>query len=664
MKKQGLFKKTVESSVILNFIRGTVKLVSDNFRKSVCGTVFVSDGGGESLFLNGKIGTLLSCKARRNSPFRRFSRFVAAGFEKSFVFRMLQRLYNELLQMKLRTAGSFLLTYSVFSAFALVLQYYTGTVAVNAVDAFFTLLSFALSLPLLASGRTVLDQFSKSRFLGPVIREGMGIDTDEKKREMSGFRSWKRLYEVAPILGILFGSLTVFIPSSRFVMMFVAIPAIMLIAAIPETGVILTIGAIPVYSLMGEMSVDVLSVIIYVAFAGYVFKALRGKRTVSFGFADVAIFFVYLIFLSACFGSSASGSFEGVQRMSTFVLAYFLFVFLIKNRAWLKRAVNALVFSWTTVAFLGILASLMSNVAPVVEFLNHYCADPDRFFIFGRSGCAVYMLMPAFPFLWAKLSDPEERGNYIPCTLFFILMLGCIALGGNLMPMGGVLAELGVYAVCVSPSFLFCVVPLGLMFFLLNGVRLPLIYNMIERSAEFAAAISSENLYANKGVFRAMADGIVSGVGMGSESFSNIYPNYAFAGFETLTRSGSSLLDLIFGLGIISFAVIALVLFFCIRSSFGQIRRMGNGTDAKYLAASVSSLVGILFSASADSVFVCEVMFLYLWILVAFGVAGARIRREEDQKATIRHLDTPTHADMEMPYVRVRRKTNQNNGRA
>ncbi len=660
MKKNGLWKRAVQSSTILNFVRGTVNLLRENFCKSVSGAVFTSNGDGERLFRTGKIGSFLSGSARRNSPIRRFSRFVASGFEHSFICRFLRRLYDEALSMKLRTIGSFLLTYSIFSVFAFVLQYYAGTETLNAVDVFLSALLFVIALPLLASGRTVLDQLSRSRFLGPILKDGIGVDIKDKLRELSSFRPWRRLYEIAPILGILFGSLTVFIPSSRFVMLFSAIPIVMLIAALPETGVIMMIGSVPVYSLMGAWSVDVISIIIYVTLAGYACKVIRGKRTVQFGFADIAVLFVYLIFLSAGLGPDASGSFEDAQRMSTFVLAYFLFVFLIKNRAWLMRAVNALIFSWVSVAFLGIASALLTSVPPVSEFLAHYCADPDRFFIFGRSGYAVYMLLPAFPFLWAKLYDPDERGKRFPTVAFLILMILCVLLGGNTMPLGGVISELVVFVLCVSPALIFSLIPLSLLFFLLKGLQLPVIYSMLARSVEFASAVSLENVYANKGVFRAMADGIVSGVGMGSESFSNIYPNYAFAGFETLTHSGSSLLDLIFGLGIVSFAVIALVLFFCLRSSFGHIRRMGEGMDSKYLAASVSSVIGILFSAGADSVFICETTFLYLWVLVAFGVASAKIKREEEIRATVRHLDTPTHVDIDMPYVRVHRKTSQN----
>lgn len=659
MKNKGLWKRAVHSSTILNFLRGSVNLIRENFRKSISGTVFTSGGDGERLFRNGRIGSLLSGSARRNSPIRRFSRFVASGFERSFICRFLRRLYDETLAMKLRTVGSFLLTYSIFSIFAFVLQYYAGTETLNAIDLFLSLLLFVISLPLLASGRAVIDQLSRSRFLGPIIREGIGIDLDDKLRELSSFRPWRRLYEVAPILGILFGSLTVFVPSSRFVMIFAAIPAVMLISALPETGVILAIGAVPVYSLMGAWSVDVISVILYVTLAGYLCKVIRGKRTIEFGFADIAVLFVYIIFLTSGFGPAASGSFDSARRMSTFVLAYFLFVFLIKNRAWLKRAINALIFSWVSVAFLGIASALLSSAAPVAEFLNSYCSDPDRFFIFGRSGYAVYMLLPAFPFLFARLCDPGEHSKRFPTAVFLVLMTGCVLLGGNTMPLGGVISELIVFVLCVSPVLIFSLVPASLIVFLFKGVQIPLIHSMLSRSAEFASAISLENVYANKGVFRAMADGIVSGVGMGSESFSNIYPNYAFAGFETLDHSGSALLDLIFGLGIVSFAVIALVLFFCLRSSFGHIRRMGNGTDSKYLAASASSVVGILFAACADSVFICETTFLYLWILVAFGVASVRSRSSEESKATVRHLDTPTHVDIDMPYVRVHRKTNQ-----
>ena len=77
MKKNGLWKRAVQGSTILSFVRGTVKLLCENFRKSLSSAVFTSNDDGERLFRKGKIGSLLSGRARRNSPIRRFSRFVA-----------------------------------------------------------------------------------------------------------------------------------------------------------------------------------------------------------------------------------------------------------------------------------------------------------------------------------------------------------------------------------------------------------------------------------------------------------------------------------------------------------------------------------------------------------------------------------------------------------
>ncbi len=226
------------------------------------------------------------------------------------------------------------------------------------------------------------------------------------------------------------------------------------------------------------------------------------------------------------------------------------------------------------------------------------------------------------------------------------------------MPLGPMISGVMMYFLLSMPMMIFIAIPAFLVYMLIRGVNIPIISDFAARSAEYAAKISAENRYFRGGVSRALGDYILTGIGMGDETFSKVYPNYSYAGFEGAADSGSSLLDILLGFGIIGGLVFIFAVLVFMRESIGFIRqgKNVNKIDKLYVSSAFSSVFSIIAAAFTDNVFEVPTVFLYMWIMMAIGISYVRMDRLERKRAEIRHPDTPGNADAKIPYIPIVRQ--------
>jgi hypothetical protein len=169
-----------------------------------------------------------------------------------------------------------------------------------------------------------------------------------------------------------------------------------------------------------------------------------------------------------------------------------------------------------------------------------------------------------------------------------------------------------------------------------------------------------ENRYVRGGVVRALADNIFTGIGMGDETFSKVYANYSYAGFEGATHSGGTFFGFLLCAGFIGALIFATVIFIFLRESCGFVRytKDSSDNDRRYVAAALSSVTMLCVASLVDNVFAQTEMYVYLWAIIALGVSFIRTSRTEAVRRNIRHDDTPDKADAEMTYVRVTKTIN------
>lgn len=653
--KSDKLNTAVKESRILSAIRSFVKYTADAFSNSLLCSIIAPRTNSTMKFGKSFSGGLLEGQTRRNSRIKKVLRFIASGFENSMFSKFCQRVFALFLNMRLRSIGLFFLAYSLFSVFALIIMYSaSGT---EAFDDFITVIAIGgAAIPLSFSKRSLIASVSAARVIGPIFRESFGIDTEKKARDVAGAIVPKKYSGLSVIAGILTGVMTVVLPPSAF-LNFIAFGLIFLfIMAVPEAGVISTVASMPL-TLTLDLGKSVCFILIFMTVIGYVGKLIRGKRTFSVGLLDVAVFTLFALIFASCFGIASS--YVTATEIVIFMLVYFLSVNLIRNRVWQKRMARALVFSWVMIAFVGVMIPILNNT-PFLSDILSISVVSESAFVFGRPSESVYFLLPAIPFILTSASDSKEAKYKYLLYFFAAVILVCILLGGNAMPFVPLCVGLAVYAFCLEPAAVFAAFPIGLVCFALQGIRIPFISDALAASVSYANGVMFENKYVRGGVIRALADNIFTGIGMGDETFSKVYANYSYAGFEGATHSGGSFFGFLLGEGLIGTVIFTIVFIIFLRECCGFVRYTKDtpANDRRYVAAALSSVCMIGIAAFADNVFANTEMYVYLWAIIALGISFIRMSRTEDVRRMIRHDDTPDKADAEMMYVRVNQTTN------
>lgn len=653
--KSDKLSKAIKESRILSAIRSFVKYTSDAFSESLLCSIIAPRTNSTMKFGNSFSGGLIEGQTRRNSRIKKALRFVASGFENSMFSRLCRRGFSLFLNMRLRSIGLFLLSYSLFSMFALIILYSAS--GAQEFDEFLTVLAIGgAAVPLSFSKRSLISSVSNARVIGPIFRESFGIDTEKKARDVAGAVVSKKYSGLSLIFGILSGTMTVFVSPTSF-LGFIAFSLIFLfIVAVPETGVISIIASMPL-TITLESGKSICFTLIFMTIIGYVGKLVRGKRTFSVGLLDVAVFTLFALIFASCFGISSSYVTAGETVI--FMMIYFLSVNLIRNRIWQKRMARALVFSWIMIASLGVLVTIVNNT-PFLSDIFSITVVSDSAFVFGNPSESVYFLLPAIPFLLTNAYDSSEKKKKYLLLVFVLVIFMCLILGGNAMPFVPLCVGLAVYALCLAPMAVFAAFPIWLVCFAVKGIRIPFISDALAASMSYADSVMFENKYVRGGVIRALADNIFTGIGMGDETFSKVYANYSYAGFEGATHTGGSFFGFLLGAGFIGTLILAIVIFIFLRESLGFVRytKESNENDRRYVAAALSSICMLCVASFADNVFANTEMYIYFWAIIALGISFIRMNRTEAIRRNIRHDDTPDKADTEMQYVRVTKTIN------
>ncbi|MBO4971250.1 MAG: hypothetical protein J6D45_00375 [Clostridia bacterium] len=647
MKKKVSFKEMTKQSNILMMIRRISAYIVSAFHRSFIGGVIVSDLKEEKLFDEGVTKSILNGQAKRNSPIKKVRHFISSEFERSRVFSIVQRLYQLFFTIKMRSIGLFILSYAIFASLAIVIQYYPFDSGEWLSQTFTVFALIIVSLPFIFSRRNIAETMKNSKMFSSVIAEALGVDFDQKIRDIKNIRLNPKYSGLAPVLGIACGALSVYLPPIVFVALAVTVLFAAFILSKPEVGVVLIIFAVPFSDILLLYKVDILTFLIFTTAFGYAGKLLLGRREFVVDFLDVFMLIALVTVASCCIGNSGAGEYGEIRRICMFMCAYFLFVNLIKTRGWFFRASNALVFSLCVILFIGVLLPLLGRI-PYVRDVVPSEDMLERIYLFGSPSEAIYMLIPALTFLMAAVagSKPGRRATY---SAYLFLAAACLVFGGNPIAFPAIITAVVVYVLCLSPSAVFVIIPLFMLNIALTGLDIPIISNIMAEGEEFATQTLAENLNIAYGSMRALGDYWLTGIGFGSDSFSKIYPNYAYAGFENASDAGISAIGLLLGFGIFGIIVIASAVIFFIRETFGRIIRIDDRKDKAFLAASVSSICGYIVALFCDNAFAVDTVTLYVFIIMAVSSSYMRIIGNEDRRRAIQHPDTPDHVDMIIP---------------
>ena len=332
----------------------------------------------------GALGTLFSSYPRiENTMFGRFAqsdtrkkvftparRAVASSMESSALCGLYKKLISYLLCVRLKVYGVFVFSFLIYASVISAIGLFRGTsddmlsvalpaiVSLGAVPTFFT-------------GQT-LAQALCSSYVGRFILKLTGIPADRLDVERKCGRG-----DAAFILALVCSAATLKFPFWMILAVPLVLAAVAVVFASPEFGTMIlffTVPLLPTWGLFGVAAVTIVA---------FLLKALLAKRVFRFEAVDVMLIPLIITFINGTlFGASHTALKSGLATV-TFVLCYYLVVFTLATREWLRKCVVALIVSCSGISLYGLIQYVWQKNA--AENMSEWVDEKMFGFIGGRA---------------------------------------------------------------------------------------------------------------------------------------------------------------------------------------------------------------------------------------------------------------------------------------
>lgn len=480
-------------------------------------------------------------KTARSAQKSRFSRAMEWLIEKGVPLQAIGAIRAFLSRIGLNVYGMFACVFGLTAVFTYYTTLLLGGNSIHGISAVLVAAAVvACSIPMLMSQRSAASYISESRFLRRIAISFLGIPEEKLK---SGKRLGRTGYMFSAAgLGILFGGLTYFWHPSYVPIAVLVIIAVCLISANPESGVLLTVAAVPFlqYSDLAEL---ILVGLVLVTSLSYVSKLSRHRRVITFT-AESIMVFIFCGFILAASLFSPGGS----QTLLSSVLAiviilggFFTTYNLMVGDRLLSSCTGIISVSFSALAIVGVwnvvydavvdgvMYSMSDYVQPIFEGNNIYIADSAEVF-------AIFAVI-AFPLVFSGLARCKSVSKVILWLVLLSLLVTSVFIYGTYETVIALLIEFCLFWILYSHKtlnvVLIALIPLGIV-----TVLFPYFANYfgiqdLGEEIRSLLPLGFPDAPANHGIVNStlqmLGDGNLTGIGVGKQAYTAAMKGYTDA---------------------------------------------------------------------------------------------------------------------------------------
>lgn len=597
------------------------------------GRIFTAYSSEQAAFERGAFCRYFYGSSKAHRYFRRVREFLSERFESSFFIDKLQLGVRRLQSMSLRSLGNFFMSFGAYTMAVYVIRMLLPSF--QTADMSFFIVGFVIcvvSLPLVTARGSLIYAVGKSRFMRALCVDFFGFREEmfEKKSTRKRGSAWMIF------LGMLCGLLTFFVDPLYIPIGAGIFVSVLLIFSAPEIGLLMTLLALPFFSYLPYPTIS-LSLVVLVTFVSYLFKLIRGKRVFRFELYDFMILlFGVAVYFGGAISAGGTPSYQSALMSCALMLGYFLVVNLIRTKVWLHRCLGALVSSATIVAILGVFQYFFGTLDVATLDLVHFSDIKGRVtVVFGNANMVGFYLAMILPISLYFLFRAKGLGQRLVRLFSVFMMLACIVFTWS---RGAWLATLVSLLI-----FFFIHTRKTIRYLLVVLCSLPILVfwlpdTVVRRFAGIGTVADSSTvyrLYTWQGTWDAITDFFFSGVGYGTEAYTEVYPAYAYAGMETAEHSHSLFLQIWFSIGIAALVVFLFVVLLFLQRSLETLKVSTDETLRAMSAAVLCAVVAILIMGLFDYVWFQYRIFYLFWIALGLSAAISRVDTAERQRDAV-----------------------------
>ena len=511
------------------------------------------------------------------------SLMLSKMYDRSLLSIVLHKLKWAFLACQLNVLAIFALTFGFTSALMLILDNFAFSIrkislsgVIDIINPLVTSLTFiAVAIFFIFSKKPLIRAINESLFFSFLFFDFFAM----RKIPASDYGKHTGLSAgAAALLGILLGGIAIWVPPSTVAVALGIVISVILILHSPEAGVISTIFVLPFASTMS------LVFLVISTAASLFFKCCRRKRILKFEGLDLLIIiFALFIFSGGIISVDVASSFPKMLVYICFLSIYFIIKNIVRTEMLIYSCARSLAFSAMLVSFIGILQYLFGEVSQIWQDAEMFADIRGRAVsTFGNPNVLGEYLVLVLPLLFAMFLCAKQFNLRALFFVSFILSASCLVLTWSRGAWLGFIFSFIIFILVKSPD--------------------------------------------DKWLF---------GIGIGTEAFSSVFPQYALAGTETAPHTHSLYLQLIAETGIfslISFVLLCLAYFSLV---FAYIRR-SVGTESR--TVSLGFLCGItafLVQGLTDYSWYNYKVYLFFWVMLGFAMAVLNLCKENERRRYI-----------------------------
>lgn len=537
---------------------------------------------------------------------------IQKAIETGFFYNTFLSLVNLLVSVSARAYGVVLFMYGFFASSAgLIKTYVSPTFDDDYFLIYQGVVLVLVSIPLLFVKKSFGQLIASGKITGFIIRDVVGIKRERVVRPVIQENT------VVPMLiGLLLGVSSLFV-SPIYALSFVLILVyVCIVFCYPEFGVMMLSATFPF------LSIEIICAEILLLFLSFFFKAIRGKRSVTFGTLEFCIFlFSLLLLFGGIFSVSPMTSIKTSLAYILLVSSYFLVVNLIKNYAMLKRML-----AFVSISFFFCTAYGIARI--VMGFINH----------------PVNVLQARATVIDSTFGDAEFFAEYLIALIPLVLSFMIVEKG---FKNKGRIAFVVLFGICSlvftwsKTAFLAFALTILIYFIIINkksvtvyifaAFFMPIIYSFLPTvlqnglsdffdMSDFVSMFSSSVW---KEAWDTLGKYSFTGVGVGKSAFDAVY-NYG-------SNSVSLYLHLLFEIGVLGLVVFASIIFFAISKSFSRFKNSENRRLKVIASASLCGAFAMLLKGFTGYTWYNYRVFLLFWLLISIVSSSANLCSDKDK---------------------------------
>lgn len=413
-------KSIARESVVIHFFHVLTGYVYFALCGGWFGRIFTSYATSDRIFRTSRLGRLSRVDTGGGRWHRAFRRNVALAMDRNPLLRAFRWLSHQLLTCSLRTVGLFLITTGAYSA----IIYWLSEVIWRGDTLTWTyvavsLVSIVLGIIFLFSDLSLGYALQNGLFFHGLLMPLLGISDDTLKDiDMHG----KQGYVVAVPLGMAAGALGALTHPLWILVACAVLLLVLVILAIPETGVMLLLVLIPFVGFLPNATAWTVA-LVALPLLGYIGKLLRGNRAFHMEVQDFSVVLIALFFLLSGASIARDGAFLRALSCTVLICSYFLVVNVIATPIWRRRCYIAMLVGAAVASVVGIVQFIIAVATAAEKGVGMAAFGTAVHAGFADSTTFAYFLALVFPFALAQLAKSRQQYR-------FVLGFGCVLIVG------------------------------------------------------------------------------------------------------------------------------------------------------------------------------------------------------------------------------------------